>query len=141
MHTAQMISTHPDVKGAASKLLVKCIDECHACAQACQSCADACLGEEMVDKLRQCIRLNLDCADLCEVTGKIAGRRTGSNEEVLANVLQACADACAQCAEECGHHAKMEHCRICAEACRSCETACQEAMSEVSAGPRERTKH
>ena len=34
-------------------------------AQVCTACADACLGEDDVGELTRCIRLDLDCADLC----------------------------------------------------------------------------
>lgn len=132
MHTQQMISAHPDVQGSTSNALIKCIDECHACAQACLSCADACVGEEMVARLRQCIRLNLDCADVCDATAKLASRRTGSDELLLRSMLDVCASACAMCAEECGKHATHhEHCKICAEACRACQQACEAAMQDV----------
>lgn len=135
MHSAQMISTHPDVDGAMSDRLVKCIDECHACAQACLSCADASLAEEMVQSLRQCIRLNLDCADICEAVGRIASRRTGSDEHLLRDVLEVCAAACDRCAEECERHAdKHAHCEICAGACRACAAACREAREDVTPG-------
>ncbi|MGH8179036.1 MAG: four-helix bundle copper-binding protein [Steroidobacter sp.] len=132
MNTQQMVRTHPDVKGDFSALLIDCIDECFACAQSCTSCADACLAEPQVDQLRQCIRLNLDCADLCSAAGALASRRTGSNEEVLLRTLEVCQLACSKCAEECELHAKQhEHCRICAEACRRCEHACRMAMQDV----------
>jgi hypothetical protein len=38
-------------------------------------CADACLGEEKVEMLRRCIRLNLDCADVCNATGRMLSRQ------------------------------------------------------------------
>lgn len=69
MQAREMIRSHPDVKGNMSEALVRCIEECYACAQACTACADACLAEAMVDQLRQCIRLDLDCADVCAATG------------------------------------------------------------------------
>jgi hypothetical protein len=132
MHTAQIISSHPDVHGSISKRLIECIDECYACAQACHSCADACLAEEMIDELRQCIRLNLDCADVCELTAKLAARRTGSDEDLIISILDVCAEACIRCAEECSRHAAMhEHCRICADACYQCEAACRDALPDV----------
>ena len=132
MQVREMISTHPQVQGSTADGLLRCIEECYSCAQTCTSCADACLGEDSVTKLRQCIRLNLDCADICAATGAMASRRTGSNVEVLRVAIQACAQACRACGEECEKHAQMhEHCRICAEACRSCEQACQEAVSQV----------
>jgi hypothetical protein len=132
MNTQQMISTHPDVKDNVSAPLIRSIDECLACAQSCASCADACLAEPHVTELRQCIRVNLDCANLCEATAALAIRRTGSNEEVLLRVLEVCELACRKCAEECERHAEMhEHCRICAEECRRCQHACRIAMQDV----------
>jgi len=132
MHAQQMISTHPDVRGNVNDVLIRCIEECYDCAQICISCADACLAEHMVQELRQCIRLNLDCADICATTGKIATRRTGSNEELIRLMLQTCATACRMCGMECGRHAgQHEHCQMCAEACRRCEQACMQAMETI----------
>ena len=132
MLAREMIATHPHVRGNTNDALIRCIEECFTCAQTCVSCADACLGEEMVAQLTQCIRLNNDCADVCMAAGKIASRRTGSDQEVIRRMLDACAEACRLCAEECEKHASMhEHCRICAEACRRCEQACREALPSV----------
>jgi hypothetical protein len=128
MHARQMISTHPQARGDANDVLIRCIEECYDCSQTCTSCADACLGEDMVRQMTQCIRTCLDCADLCITTGQIGTRRTGSNERLIAAVLATCEEACRLCAEECERHAeRMEHCRICGEACRRCERACQDA--------------
>ena len=86
----------------------------------------------MVQQLRQCIRLDLDCADVCLATGALASRRTGSNQQVLRQMLEVCAAACRVCGEECGRHAgHHEHCRVCAESCRRCEQACWEATRDV----------
>lgn len=132
MEAQAMIQTHPDVKGQPNDALVRCIEECLSCAQACTACADACLAEDMVGELRQCIRLNLDCADLCDATARLASRRTGSNPEILRQLIDTCAAACRACGEECARHAgRHEHCRICAEACRSCEQACRQAQASV----------
>lgn len=132
MHAQQMTSTHPEAKDKVGDALVRCIEECFACAQACTACADACLSEPSVDELRQCIRLNLDCADLCQAAGHVASRLSGSNQSVLRQALEACAAACKSCGEECERHAERhEHCRICADACRSCEQACRQASSSV----------
>jgi Domain of Unknown Function (DUF326) len=133
MHTEAMIATHPHAHGHVDDVLVRCIDLCFDCAQTCVSCADACLGEVDVADLRQCIRLDLDCADICNATGAVASRRTGSNDEVVRRMVEACAEACQLCAEECdkhsGHH---EHCRLCAEACRQCEALCREAAIAIA---------
>jgi hypothetical protein len=98
MHARDIISTHPDVRGNASEALVRCIEECYACAQACIACADACVAEEMVQQLRQCIRLNVDCTDVCLATGALASRRTGSNEQILGRCFRS-ARPPAGCAE------------------------------------------
>jgi hypothetical protein len=133
MHAQQMIATHPHVKGDTNDALIRCIEACFDCAQTCTSCADACLGESMVAQLTQCIRFNMDCADICAATGAIATRRTGSNEAVMKMTIEACAEGCRACAQECERHAGMhEHCRVCAEACRRCETACREAAASIS---------
>lgn len=133
MQAHQMISTHPDVRGKTNDVLIRGIEECYSCAQTCTSCADACLAEDKVRDLAQCIRLNVDCADVCAATGRLATRRTGSDEEVIRRMLDVCALACRLCGEECQRHAsKHEHCRICAEACRRCTQACQEALRSMA---------
>jgi hypothetical protein len=132
MQAKEMIATHPDVKGHVNPALIAAIEASYACAQACTSCADACLAEEMVAQLRQCIRYNLDCADVCAITGTLGSRRTGSNEDVIRRMLDACIVACRLCGAECERHAsKHEHCRVCADACRRCESACQIALGSM----------
>ena len=127
MHTQMMIQPHPAVDGdvQADQALIDCIEASFDCAQTCIACADACLAEDEAHHLKQCIRLDLDCADICETVAKVATRRTGSNITTLRVLLAASAEACRVCAEECESHAEMhEHCAICAEACRRCEMAC-----------------
>jgi hypothetical protein len=129
MHAQEMISTHPHVKGNTNDALIACVESCFDCAQACVACADACLGESTVQQLTQCIRLNLDCADICGAAGSIATRRTGSNEQVIQSALVACSLACRLCHQECETHASHhEHCRICAAACEDCAGACEAAL-------------
>jgi len=133
MHIATMISSHPHVQGNLNEALVRAIEEANACAAVCRICADACLGEPMVADLVQCIRIDLDCADVCAATGMIGARRTGSNEALIKRMLEVCAETCAVCATECDEHAEMhEHCRICAEACRRCAEACLQAAGTIT---------
>jgi hypothetical protein len=132
MQALEMIAAHPEVRGNTNNALIRCIEECYSCAQVCTSCADASLAEDDVQDLRQCIRLDLDCADICNTTGRVATRRTGSDEEIIRRMLDICAAACLLCGEECQRHASHhEHCRICAEACQRCKQACQEASSTI----------
>lgn len=133
MHTKEMISTHPQALAGANVALSKCIEACYDCAQACTACADACLGENDVQHLVDCIRLNLDCADICAATGRIATRRTASGKQTLAELLAACEELCRRCGAECRTHAEMhEHCKICAEACSLCERACHDAAAAIA---------
>lgn len=132
MQIQQMLASHPDVQGNLNPALIRCIEECLSCGQACTSCADACLSEESVAHLRQCIRLNLDCADLCFATARLATRRAGGNVAALHATLTACRTACELCAAECREHGAMDHCRVCAECCERCRDACQAAAASLS---------
>ena len=129
-HLTQMLETHP--KASPSEALMRCIEECATCAQTCTACADACLAEPDVQQLISCIRLNLDCADICEATGRVLTRQTAFEPQLTRPLLEACVQPCRACAEECERHAEHhEHCRICAEACRRCEQACEDLVSSI----------
>ncbi|HEX7003519.1 MAG TPA: four-helix bundle copper-binding protein [Trueperaceae bacterium] len=123
-HTADILASHPNGRNELEAVQAS-IEACFDCAQACTSCADACLGEENVQAMVRCIRQNLDCADVCQATGRLASRQTETSDELLRAQLQACVTACRVCAAECEKHSAMEHCRVCARACRNCEEACQ----------------
>ena len=87
----------------------------------------------MAEQVR-CIRLNLDCADVCAATGSLATRLSEPDTAVLRAQLEACAEACRACGEECEKHAvHMEHCRVCAEACRGCQRACEGLLGVLAA--------
>jgi uncharacterized protein DUF326 len=130
-----MAQTSPQKSPLDAEALVEGIRACFDCAQACTACADACLGERQVQRLTRCIRLNLDCADVCVTTGRLLSRQTAFEPSVGRALLQACAQICAVCGDECEQHGQhgMEHCRVCAEACRRCEQACNTLLSKVAA--------
>jgi len=133
MSTSEMIRSHPNPTGGLDvELLAEALEASAACATICSSCADACLAEESVADLRDCIRTDLDCADVCAATAALLSRRTGSDLEVVKAQLNACRTACAACADDCEQHADMhEHCRLCAEACRRCEKACADLLAAI----------
>jgi hypothetical protein len=126
MSTVQsMLETHPRPAHVDREVLAACIEACVACAQTCESCADADLAESDVTELRKCIRLDLDCADICIATSRVLTRQTEYDASLARAQVEACRRVCAACAEECEHHAEMhEHCRICAGECRRCESEC-----------------
>ena len=128
----RMISSSPNKSVTDKTGLAECIEACFACEQACVACADACLGESQIDMLKRCIRLNLDCADICATTGNILSRHTGYDANLTRAVLEACRAACKACGDECEQHAGMhDHCQVCAEVCRRCEKACQAAVQSM----------
>ena len=53
-----------------------------------------CLSEDMVAGLTKCIRTNLDCAVVCEATGRVLSRHTGYDANLTRAVLEACAAQC-----------------------------------------------
>ncbi len=115
-HVQQMLETHPGGTQVDQAILVECIEACFDCAQACTACADACLGEENPKEMARCIRLDLDCADVCEATGRVLSRQTAFEPEMARAALEACAKSCKLCGDECEQHGQhgMEHCRGCA---------------------------
>lgn len=131
--TEQMLETYPGDLGTVDRRLLRAaIEACVECAQVCTACADACLGEKMVADLATCIRANLDCADVCEATGRVLSRHTGYDAEVTRAMLEACAQAARSCGYVCGEHAPMhEHCRVCAESCGRCEQACRDLIGSL----------
>lgn len=129
-HAGQLLHTHPGKPAFDEGALLACIQACFDCSQSCVACADACLGEAEPRPLTRCIRLNQDCASVCETTGEILSRQTAFEPAMGMAMLRACETACRLCAEECERHAQVhEHCRICADACRRCQQACQRALA------------
>ena len=128
--TTPMLDAHPGTTDLDREALGEVIDTLLTCAEACTACADACLGEPDVAELTHCIRLNLDCADVCCVTARVLSRQTHYDPRLSLNLLQVCLVACQTCGDECAHHAPHHgHCQLCAEACRDCEDACRELVA------------
>ena len=90
------------------------------CAAACNHCATACLEEQDVQMLTRCIKLDLDCADICTLTATFLAR----GSEHAMHIMKECAEICNACAEECEKHSDMEHCQECADVCRRCAEEC-----------------
>ena len=127
-----MLESHPWPGHVDREVLGRCIDACYRCSQTCTSCADACLSEDSVSDMRKCIRLDLDCADICAATGRVLTRQTEYDAPTSKALIQACMEACRTCAEECETHADHhDHCRTCAEECRRCVTACEELLAAM----------
>jgi hypothetical protein len=132
-YASQILNAYPRTPGVDSRVLAAAIDALNDCAQVCISDADDDLSEQNLADMVKCIRLCLDCADICTATARVTGRQTEYDADVTRPLVEACIVACRSCADECDHHAKMhEHCRVCAEACRRCETACRELLDAIN---------
>jgi hypothetical protein len=131
-YARQMLDTYPRTVNVAAALLAATIDALNDCAQACIADIDADLSEPNVTEMVKCIRLCLDCADICTATAGVTSRQAEYDANVSRPLLEACVATCKSCGDECERHARMhEHCRVCAEACRRCEQACRELLDAM----------
>ena len=77
-YAKQMLDTYPTPTIDAS-VLAAAIDAMNDCAQACIADTDADLGDESVATMVACIRLCLDCADVCTATVRVTSRPTAAS--------------------------------------------------------------
>jgi len=120
-----MLKAHPDPPLAAPEVLADCIRAVFECAQSCTACADACLAEHGAERLVHCIRVNQDCADICDSTARILTRQTAPDLGLVTMAIELCAAACQACALECGRHAPYHmQCQVCTAACHRAHGAC-----------------
>lgn len=91
----------------------------YKCAAECDYCASLCLEEEEMDRMRDCIKLNIMCADICRTTAMAISRES----QYTHNLLEECAKICRECAEECEKH-QPDHCKRCADICHNCADYC-----------------
>lgn len=126
-HAKQLFAAHPDGPDSFPQAIREVVIEAASCAQVCRMCADACLGEPDPAPLRDCIRRNLDCADITQAIAGIGGRSFTTGRDYVGELLVLCRRIAAECAAECERH-DHEHCRVCAEACKATEEACRAAQ-------------
>ncbi|MBA3818246.1 MAG: four-helix bundle copper-binding protein [Deltaproteobacteria bacterium] len=126
----RMLRTNPEPPFAPLDALAATIHACMEASQVCSACADACLGERLMGRLEACIRLNLDCADICNTTSRILTRQQNPDLALVAMMIELCAAACEACAHECERHAEHHaHCHVAAAACHRCFDACRSMMT------------
>ena len=130
-YARQLLDSYQGTVNVDVTLLAAAIDAISDCAQACIADTDADLGEQDVTEMVRCIRLCLDCTDICTATAAVISRPADYDADVARPLLQACVAICKSCGDECERHAHMQHCRVCAEACRRCEQACRELLNAL----------
>ena len=128
-YARQMLDTYSRTFNADAGLLAAAIDALSDCVQACNADNAADLGEQNVSEMVKCIRLCLDCADICTAAAAVTSRQTDYDANVTRPLLEACVAICKSCGDECERHARHHaHCRVCEQACRRCEQACRELL-------------
>jgi len=127
-----MLDTYSRALNVDAGLLAAAIDALSDCVQACTADIDADLREPDLAEMVRCIRLCLDCTDICTATGGVISRLAEYDPNVIRPLLEACVAICQSCGDECERHAQHHaHCRVCAEACRRCEQACRELLGAL----------
>ena len=128
-----MLITIPRTSNLDISVLVAMIDALDDCARACIADADSDLNEQNLSELVKCIRLCLDCADVCAATVRVTSRQSEYDATLTKSLLETCTATCKSCGDECERHAQMhDHCRVCAVACRRCEQACRELLAAMN---------
>ena len=131
-YARRLLDTYSDTFDIEAGVLAATIDALNDCAQACTADTAADLSERNVTEMVKCIRLCLDCTDICVATVGVTSLQTEYDALVIKPLLEACAAICKSCGDECDRHAQMhEHCRVCAEACRRCEQDCRKLLQTM----------
>ena len=104
-YARQILDTYPRTLDADDNLLAVAIDAISDCAQACQADTDAELSEPNLAEMVRCIRLCLDCTDICVAAGAVLSRLAEYDPAVTRPLLESCIAICRSCGDECEHHA------------------------------------
>jgi len=67
-----MLDSYPLTVNADASVLAAAIEAISDCAQACTADTDADLSEQNLAEMVRCIRLCLDCTDICTATGGLS---------------------------------------------------------------------
>lgn len=131
-----MVSASARILDLDAKSLADAIVSSLDCVAVCTICADACAAEPTAAELGRCVRLNLDCVDLCEAVARMLCRVGDPHSSGLRAALEACIDMCVACAAECRKHGERHaYCAVCAEVCQTCARACQGVLEVLVEGP------
>ena len=92
-YARRMLDTYPRTLDLDRGLLAATIDAVSDCAQACTADTDADLSEQNLAEMVTCIRLCLDCADVCTAIIGVTSRQASYDASVTRPLLQACAQS------------------------------------------------
>src|SRR3954452_179047 len=94
-YARQTLDTYPRALRIDADQLATTVDALSDCAQACTAETDADLSEDNLAEMVRCIRLCLDCADICTATAGILSRLAEYDASATRQLLQACHAICA----------------------------------------------
>lgn len=81
---------------------------------------------------QECVRLNLECADLCFAAATLAEQPAKCSAEQLLEVFTRAADACNACAMAYERHrTRLDSCIASAHSCQRCREVLILAMQDV----------
>src|SRR4051794_19312581 len=111
-YARQMLDSYPRTVNVDTSVLAAAIDAISDCVQACtaDADADADLSEQNLAEMVKCIRLCLDCTDICTGTGSVLSRLAEYDPSATRPLLEACLAICKSCGDECKQHAHYDHC-------------------------------
>lgn len=96
-YARQMLDTYPRTVDVDADLLAATIDALSDCAQACIADTDTDLSEQNLAEMVRCIRLCLDCTDVCTATAGVISRLAEYDPSATKPLLEACAAVCKSC--------------------------------------------
>ena len=100
-YARQMLDTYSRTFNVDADVLAAAIDALSDCVQACNADNAADLSEPNVTEMVTCIRLCLDCVDICAATEGVISRQTDYDANVVRPLLEACVATCKSCGDEC----------------------------------------
>ena len=86
----QLLDSYPGTLNADAGVLAATLDALSDCTQACAADADADLAEQNLAEMVTCIRLCLDCTDVCTATLGVVSRQTAYDPTITGPLLEAC---------------------------------------------------
>lgn len=98
----------------------ECIDACLEAMNACNFSYVSSLKEYDLESLRESMRLDRECADICSYAIQAMTRQS----PFVDGILRLCAEICEACADKCSKTVHS-HCQECIAACRRCAEACR----------------
>ena len=100
-YARQMLDTFARTVDVDADVLASAIDAMSDCAQACAADNAADLGEHDLADMVRCIRLCMDCADICATAAGVTSRLVDYDPAVLRPLLESGVAICRSCGDEC----------------------------------------